>query len=220
MKKIILFLFLMVFLVSCSSAYLVSNWKDPDTVLFHANKVLIVGMTENETVRENFENKLRKEFKKRNVEAVRSLDLFDVQFTSSEQSEKKLSEVEQQLLNKDFDAILFTKIIGSEDKTSLRSKLSNFERYSGMFSDDYIHNQGIYYEADYYDTYTVFHAETALYCICVGKERQIIWRAGIDITDPKNFEKTINDYVKLVLLAMEEQDLIFYKTEKNEVTGL
>ena len=89
-----------------------------------------------------------------------------------------------------------------------------------MFRDDYLSNQGIYREDELYDTYTVFHAETALYCICVGKERQLIWKGSIDITDPRDFEKSTSDYVKLVVLAMEEQDLIFHKTVKNEVTGL
>ncbi len=220
MKNLFAVIFLTTVLYSCSSTQLVDNWKDPDTVLFHAYKVLIVGMTENETVREDFENKLKAAFEKRNIEAVRSLDLFDVKFTSAKQSEKELSEVELQLLDKGFDAILFTKVIGSEDIKTLRSKLSNVEGYLQTFQDDYLRHQGIYYEEDYYETFTVFHAETALYCICVGKERQTIWRAGIDITDPQNFKKSVDDYVKLVILAMEEQNLIFHKTEKDEVTGL
>ena len=220
MKKLLIIIFLAAFISSCSSTQLVNNWKDPDTVLFHAYKVLIVGMTENETVREDFENKLKAAFEQRNVEAVRSLDLFDVQFTNAKQSEKELSDVEEQLLDKDFDAILFTKVIGSEDKKTLRAKLSNVDGYLRTFQDDYLRHQGIYYEDGYYETFTVFHAETTLYCICVGKERQTIWRAGIDITDPQNFEKSVDDYVKLVVLAMEKQDLIFHKTENNEVTGL
>lgn len=220
MKKLVIIIFLATFISSCSSIQLVNNWKDPDTVLFHAYKVLIVGMTENEVVREDFENKLKIAFEQRNVEAVRSLDLFDVQFTNAKQSEKELSDVEEQLLDKDFDAILFTKVIGSEDKKTLRAKLSNVDGYLRTFQDDYLRHQGIYYEDEYYETFTVFHAETTLYCICVGKERQTIWRAGIDITDPQNFEKSVDDYVKLVVLAMEKQDLIFHKTENNEVTGL
>lgn len=220
MKKLIPFALIILFSFGCSSTQLVSNWKDPDTVLFHAYKVLIVGMTENEEVREDFENKLKEAFEKRNVEAVRSLDLFDVQFTSTKQSEMELSSVEKQLLAKDFDAILFTKIIGSEDKKTLRTNLSNVEGYLNTFQDDYMRHQGIYYEDDYYETFTVFHAETALYCICVGKKRQIIWRAGIDITDPQNFDKSVDDYIKLIVIAMEEQDLIFHKTNEKEVTGL
>ena len=207
-------------LSSCSSTQLVNNWKDPDTVLFHANKVLLVGMTENEEVREDFENKLKIEFENRNIEAVRSLDVFDVKFTSSEQSEKQLSEVEQQLLDKDFDAILFTKIIGSENKNKLRSKLSNIQGYLTLFQDDYLRHQGIYYEDDYYETFKVFHAETSLYCICADKERQIIWRAGIDITDPHDFEKSATDYIKLIMISMKEQDLIFQKSNNDKVVDL
>ncbi len=210
MKNLILLLFVSSLLLGCSSAKLVSNWKDPDTVLFHAYKVLIVGMTENASVREDFETKVQKEFRRRNVEAVRSTDLFDVDFTVAKQSEKQLTEVEEQLLEKDFDAILFTKIIGSENKKTLRNRLADTDRFLNTFSDDYLSHQAIFYEDNYYDNYTVFHAETALYCICVGKERETIWRAGIDITQPQNFKKTINEYIKLVIEAMEEQDLIFY----------
>ena len=41
---------IMVFLVGCSSSDLVSSWKDPEIVIFDAQKVLIVGMTSNEEV--------------------------------------------------------------------------------------------------------------------------------------------------------------------------
>ena len=68
----------------------------------------------------------------------------------------------------------------------------------------------------------MYHAETTLYCICEGKERAMIWRGSIDVTDPKNIEKTVQDYIKLVVVVMEEQDLIFRKEkqENNEVTGI
>ena len=53
MKKIfIVFSFL---LMGCSSISLVENWKNPDIVLFNANKVLLVGMTQSEEAREHFE---------------------------------------------------------------------------------------------------------------------------------------------------------------------
>ncbi|MEO9892341.1 hypothetical protein [Aurantibacter sp.] len=217
-KNLTIILLLTTLFYSCSSTQLVSNWKDPDTVLFHAYKVLIVGMTENEDVRVDFETKLQKEFEKRDIEAMRSIDLFDVEFTSAKQSEQQLTEVEEQLLDKDFDAILFTKVIGSEDKKTLRSKISRAENYLNSFHDDYMDHQDIYYKEDYYETFSIFQVETALYCICVGKERQTIWRAGIEITDPKNFNKSIDEYIKLVLMAMGEQDLIFHEKDKNDTS--
>lgn len=213
-------LLLSICLCGCSSSSMVTNWKNPDVVLFDADKVLIVGMTPNEEARIKFETQLQIEFSKRNVDSFMSFDLFDVAFTSSEKSEEQLSEVEQQLLDKDFDAILFTKIIGSDSKKTFRQRVSDIDGMFTNFSDDYLHHQEIYYETGYYDEYKVYHAETSLYCICVGKERELIWRGTIDITDPKNIDKTVQDYVKLIVYVLQEQDLIFRKEHEHEVTRL
>lgn len=218
MKKIlILFAFV---LMGCSSTQMVENWKNPDIVIFDAYKVLLVGMTQNENARVDFETKLMEAFDKRKVESMRSIDLFDVQFTNSKRTEKELDEVEQSLLDKGFDAILMTKIIGSENRQSFRRTVAEWNNYNGRFRDDYLRHQDIYYDPEYYATFTIYHAETSLYCICEGKERSLIWRGSIDITDPEDIEKTVDDYVKLVVIAMEEQDLIFHKEEEDEVTGL
>ncbi|HEA19823.1 MAG TPA: hypothetical protein ENH87_02765 [Pricia antarctica] len=218
MKKLISFALLIIF--GCSDTALVENWKNPDIVLFDAYQVLIVGMTQNEDVRTDFETKLKKEFDERDVEAMRSSDVFDVSFTDSRKSEEELDLVEQSLLDKGFDAILFTKITGSENRESFRKSIAEWSNYRGRFRDDYLSHQSIYYDTDYYDKFTVYHAETSLYCICEGKERALIWRGSIDITDPKNIKRAVDDYVKLVVTAMEEQDLIFRKENDDGVTGL
>lgn len=126
------------------------------------------------------------------------------------------------MLDKDFDAILLTKIVGSESRQSFKKTINQLYKSAGGFKDDYQRNQDIYYDDDYYENYPVYHAETSLYCICSGKERSLIWRGSIDIVDPRDIEKTVDDYVKLVVLALEEQDLIFRKDKDNgdEVTGL
>ncbi|MEN8787989.1 MAG: hypothetical protein ABF293_08060 [Flavobacteriaceae bacterium] len=217
MKKA--FVLIVVVLLSCSSAQLVDTWKNPDIVIFDAYKVLIVGMTPNEDAREKFETKMKRQFTKRNIEAVRSIDLFDVEFTHAARTEKELDEVEQVLLDRDFDAILFTKVLGSESKQSFRQRMADLDSYYGKFSDDYLSNQDIYYDDTYYDQYMIYHAETSLYCICVGKERELIWRGAIDITDPIDLTKTIDDYIKLVVLAMGEQDVIFREEGIGESTS-
>lgn len=220
MKKLIIVFVLGLVFAGCSSIQLVENWKSPDIVIFDAYKVLVVGMTQNEEAREEFETKLTKEFEKRDIEAMRSLDLFDVEFTSSEKSEEEIDAVEDLLIARDFDAILFTKVTGYENKKTFRKNISEVDGIYGRFRDDYLQHQDIYYRDNYYDDLVVYHAETSLYCICVGKERQLIWRGTIDITDPQDITKTIDDYIKLIVLALEEQDIIFRKEGKNEITGL
>lgn len=207
MKKIV-FLFT-ILLTGCTSTSLIENWKDPDTVLFHANKVLLVGMTQNQSARAAFEKQLQKEFEKRGVEAWQSMDVFDVAFTDSKKSEQELDMVEQSLLDKGFDAILFTKITGSENRENFMKSVSRWEDHRVRFNDDYLTHQGIYFDEAYYENFKIYFAETTLYCICEGKERALIWRGIIEIMDPSNVDKAINDYVKLVVTALEEQDLIF-----------
>ncbi|MFS4417346.1 hypothetical protein [Maribacter sp. 2307ULW6-5] len=198
-------------LLACSDAEMVENWKNPDHVIFHANKVLLVGMTQDTAAREAFETKLKSAFDARGADAMRSLDVFDVSFTNAKRTEKELDAVEQSLLDKDFDAILLTKITGSDSKNRLRKTFSELNLNPNGFKEDYLNDQEVFYNAEYYDQYTVYHAETSLYCICVDKERSLIWRGSVDIYDPKQVSKTVDDYVKLIVMAMEEQDLVFYE---------
>ena len=198
-------------LSGCSTAKLVGTWKNPDHVIFDAYKVLVVGMAKDENVRMDFESKLVKKLEDKGVEAMRSIDIFDVEFTTSQKSEEELSEVEEQLLDKDFDAILFTKILKADSKRTLKERINNIDRMFMRFSTDYLEHQDIYYDPESYDSFNIYHLETSLYCICIGKEREeLIWRGNIDVTESPKVEKTIDAYIKLITDEMERQDIIFY----------
>ncbi len=196
-------------LLGCSGTKLVSTWKNPEIVLFDTYKVLVVGMAQDENTRIEFETRLVNRLEENGVEAVRSLDLFDVEFTSSEKSEEELSEVEDQLLDKGFDAILFTKVVGTENRRSFKERMNNIDAMFVRFSNDYLEHQDIYYDPRYYDTFNIYNVETSLYCICVGKERELIWRGNIDVTEPSNVDKAIDSYIKIITGEMAEQDVIF-----------
>ncbi len=208
MKQFITIGFAASLLLGCSTTQLVNNWKNPDIEYFEPVKVLVIGMTADIAAREKFESRLKDEVEARGVEGVMSLDIFSPTFTSNEKTEKQVQEVEYQLLEEGFDAILLTKIIGTEDKITLAQAYRNQEDTYRGFRDDYYSHQDIYYNPKYYEPYTIYHAETALYCICPGKDRELIWKGAIDINDPKNADRAIDDYVKLVLLALEEQRLL------------
>ncbi len=205
------FIVLLVILSSCSSIKMIDNYKNPDHVVFTAYKVLIVGMSPNEETRVAFETKLKNEFEKRNVEAMRSIDLFDVDFTMSAKTSEELDAVEQRLIDKDFDAVLITKVVGTENKQTFKQSMSELATYGGTFRDDYLQYQNVYFDADYFKSFKIYHTETSLYCICQDRERFLVWRGNIDIDDPKNIEKSMDDYVKLVVSDMEKKDVVFRK---------
>ena len=199
---------LFLLLTSCATIKVESSYKNPEVVLFHANRVLLVGMTPDIKARQQFETKLQEEFSKRGVEAVRSIDLFDVAFTTSERTEKELDRVEQQLLDKDFDAILFTKLVDMETRRTLGRHISEMGKTYDRFREDYLIHQGIYYNLDGTTPKEDYYAETSLYCICVGKERELIWRSEVRIHRTRNPDRVIRKYVKLLISSLESQQLI------------
>lgn len=220
MLRKIPYLFVLLTLYSCSSVTLVESWKNPDIVLFHAFKVLVVGLSADEEAREYFEGEMVREFTQRDVDAMRSIDLFDVEFTTAVSSESELDEVEQQLLDKDFDAILFTKVVGVENHRTFRQQIKDMDSYHQTFSENYLWSREQVLDQEMERSFPVYHVETSLYCICPGKERELIWRVLVDVTDPKDVDSVVDEYVRLLVAAMEEQDLIFFKPIPNESTSL
>ena len=201
-------LFALLFLASCAAIKVESSYKNPEVVLFHANRVLVVGMTPDMDAREQFETMLKDEFHERGVEAVRSIDLFDVAFTLAERTEAELDRVEQQLLDKDFDAILFTKLVDVETRRSLGGHISEMGKTYDRFREDYLIHQGIYYDLNGTDQKEDYYAETSLYCICVGKEPELIWRSEVRIHQTRNPNKIIRKYVRLLISSLESRQLI------------
>lgn len=197
-----------ILLQSCSSSELVENWKNPDIDVFAAEKVLVLAMTNDVKNRKIFEKRLVDQLKDKGVHAVNSDDFFNPAFTSRPRTEEELDALEREMLTEGYDAILVSKILGAEDKVTLVQSYRNWDRTFNGFEDDYYSNQGLYVEDEQIQKFTVYHAESTLYCICPTKEREIIWRGSIDVTEPDSDRKAIKDYINMLVWALEEQDLL------------
>ncbi|MBP2831497.1 hypothetical protein J8281_04790 [Aquimarina sp. U1-2] len=205
-------------LSSCISSELVENWKHPDIDTFEAQKVLVIGITPEDDHRRTFERKLVAALKRKHVNAVRSFEFFEKNFTASQKSEEELIALEGSLLEAGFDAILLSKVLGVEDKVTVVKAYRNLDKTFKRFKDDYYKNQEIYYDKEYYEAYQIFHAESSLYCICPEKERELIWRGSIDITEPENIKKAVSDYVNVLIWALEEQQLLIIEEQTDETS--
>ncbi|WP_232517405.1 MULTISPECIES: hypothetical protein [Aquimarina] len=201
---------------SCSSSELVENWKNPEIDTFEAQKVLVIGISSNDSNRKVFEKKLVTELGKNGVNAVRSLDFFEETFTSTPRTEEDILALESQLVEKEFDAILLSKVVRIEDKVSTVQAYRNLDKTFNNFRDDYYENQEIYYNDGYYEEYQVFHAESSLYCICSDKDKELIWKGSIDITEPENIKKAVGDYIKVLVWALKGQRLLIIEDFEDE----
>ena len=193
---------------SCNSSELIENWKNPDIETFEAQKVLVLAMTSDVKNRELFEKKLVDKLQEKGVNAYNSAAFFNSEFTSRPRTEEELDNLEREMLTEGYDAILVSKVLGAEDKVTLVQSYRNWDKRFNGFEDDYYTSQNIYVEDERVEKFTVYHAESALYCICPTKDREIIWKGSIDVTEPDSDRKAIKDYINLLVWVLEEQDVL------------
>ncbi|MFD1096298.1 hypothetical protein [Salegentibacter chungangensis] len=202
MKRLLPIIFLI--LVSCSTSRLVESYRNPDIDNPKINKILVIGITPKDKTRKRFEKNLVQEFRKRDIQGVASIDFFDPYFTSSKQSEHDLAELEEKLLDLGFNTVLMSRIKSVQDKVSLGQA---FKSFSGNFSRDYYQNQALYLdEPD--NTKKIYITETALYRLSRNKNKEVIWRARIDLINPKIIDNSINEYIDILISALGTEDLL------------
>jgi hypothetical protein len=199
-----------VLIISCSSTNLVDRWKNPDIDSYQPSKVLVIGLTSNKAARLQFESMFKKELELRGSEAETSNYPLDSITKNEKLTDQDLNTLETQLLLDGFDTILLTKIVGVEEQITYRENYDGYDETYRRFKEEYLMYQDAHYNPDYYKAYTIYKAETSMYCICPTKDRELIWKGHINITDPQSqsIEKTIDDYIRLVLVALEEEQLI------------
>jgi len=207
MKKGLLIL-LLTALYACDSTQLRDRWISPDASDYTLQKVFIVGLTNNEVAKAQFEKKLQKQLIERGIEASISLDKFDADFLESKKTDDELKALEHQLIQEGFDAVIFTKVAGIKNKIQYKKDYTNFDKNHKKFNEDFLMYQDQVFNPDAYQEYQVYNAETSVYCLCPTKDRTLIWKGYIDIVDPENIDQTVNDYSKLLILVLENDGII------------
>ncbi|MDX1461733.1 MAG: hypothetical protein R3359_01650 [Marinirhabdus sp.] len=192
---------------SCSSAKLVQEYKNPETDLYQANKVLVVGISADATLRRNYEQSMVNALDKQDVIAVKSIDFFEHSFTNNAKALGELDQLEKRLLAAGFDAILFTKITGSQSKVTVVDAYRNFSRNYPTYEDYFYGNMHMYFK-EKQERYQVYTTETSLYCICPDKERELLWRGEIELVDAEKVNQNIKAYIHTLFQALEENQLL------------
>ena len=217
--KILILSMLFLLLFNCSTE-LVDSWKNPEIETYQPTKVFVIGMASNVEARQGFENQLKSAFQWRGAEATASLDFFGSSVMTDKMSEAQLDTLESKLLDDGFDTVLITKVIGVDQKIRYKQNYDGFDSTYKKFKEEYLMYQDIYYNPDYYEEYKLYHTETSMYCICPTKERELIWKGYIDVTDPQNVQDIINEYVNLVIIALEEEQLLMMPLNQEETPDI
>lgn len=210
MKRIIAISLFAVLLSGCSSSRLVDEYINVENPNFQANKVLVVGLTPDDVLQRQFEYSLQQALEVENVIAIKSVDYFESTFNENNQSEENLRNIEKELLKAGFDAVLFSKVTGQENKQTIGQSYRNLTKSFESFSDYYNENKPVHGNQQMED-YPVYNTETSLYCLCPDKEQDLVWRGKIDIVNPPGAASTIRDYVKTLVQTLKKNKLLIVK---------
>jgi len=209
MKKFILILGLL--LVSeCSSTRFVDSWRNTEVATFQPDKLLVIGLTDNLTARRIFEERLKFEFKKRNIDAYESTEVLDGAFTDTRKSEQEIDAMKDQLIAEGYDAVIISAVIGVNTRHQYRS--GGYYTFGPQlwyrFGPYYYRFQDVYFNPGYYNEYKVYQVETSLYNLKKEENKSLVWVGTFTIVDPSNITAVVNDYVKQVITQLQVEGLI------------
>ncbi|MDY2587939.1 hypothetical protein [Winogradskyella aquimaris] len=207
MKKLMILL-IAILVSNCASVQLTQQWKSPNVESYAPSKILVVGLTSNMEAKQKFENELKTKFIERGTDAYTSFEVFPDRTITEKLSQTELDTLEKQLLQNGFDTIIFSKVVGSEDKIVYTKNFDVYDETFIKFKEDYLRYQDSFYNPEYYEEYTVYHAETSVFCICPTKDQELLWKGSIEIVDPQSIEKTVRDYINVILETLEKEQLI------------
>ena len=83
----------------------------------------------------------------------------------------------------------------------------NFSRNYPTY-EDYFYGNIHEYQKQEKERYQVYTTETSLYCICPGKERELLWRGEIEVVDADKVNRNINAYTKILFNSLRENKLL------------
>lgn len=196
------------FFINCSDSQLIEQWKNPDVDSFSAEKVLVVAISNDQQSAKIFEDRLVEQLQNRGINAFVSTSFFKNGVPEEPVSENDKQKLEQELFHAGYDAVLVSKVIGAQNKTVLLESRQDITKPFDSFGADYYYSQDLYRKEDRIENYTVYHAQSIVYCICPDSKSKTIWRASIDVNQLDTKKKAINDYIKLLTKTLHDQYIL------------
>lgn len=212
--KVLYYTLTLLLLASCSTARMTDTWTNKEYTNYQPKKVLIVGLTENLTARQIFEEQLKNELTDRGIVAVESSTVFKPSFTDLKQTKAAIEQEVNRLSKQGFDAILISAVKGVDEKETYSGDRYRTQYYWRRFGRYYYLAQDVYYLEGYYTKYKIYHIEASLYNLKENNDKSLVWVASYDIVDPKQINSTVTNYVTAIIKSLEQKQLI---NEKNKL---
>jgi hypothetical protein len=185
--------------VACASTSIVSSWVDPQAAANKPKRLLIVGVSGDETTRRIFEDEFVKQLKARGVDAIPSYGQLPGGGKPTQQ------DVVAAIRNSRADSVLVTQIKGTDTRTDVSYQYQPmlapggyYGFYSGAWASTMIATPTVY-------QYDIVNAETRIWN--TGNEK-LLFSVMTRTFDPSAPQREIPPFVSLIIEQMAKGGLV------------
>ena len=214
------------FITSCAtSTHIVSSWTNEDYQKKSYEKVMVLGVSDNNSARGAVESALVKRLTENNIPAVSSLNLFPDALKNKLLSKE---EIVSKLKSKNIDALLVVSLLDIKEEQNYvpghtyTEPVHSYHNHPAV----YYNSRYPYYNTSYYGYYSTayrtvhepgyyvntkkIYLETNFYSV---EMEGLVWTAQSESIDPNNVGELSIQYAEIVVSAML-QDELFDLSEK------
>lgn len=184
-------------LTSCTSVK-VQSWTDPGAVGRAMGKTMVVGISNREGVRRDYEEQFAASLSEAGVEAMTSVSVLP--------STEKIAEEEFLALlgDQNVDSVILTRVVGKEDRLRYNAPVDYprpYYRHYGYYNYAYTRAYSPGYMTDYVET----HLETNLYDVPTAK---LVWSGQKSVSSETSATKNMRNVIKAVVSDLGKQGLL------------
>jgi hypothetical protein len=185
----------------CSTRRIISQWSNPAYQFSRPpfERILVVGATDQTSIRRNFEDELAAELKERGLNAVPSYRFLHEEGTAGV---SRLKEIAQRA---DADAAIVTRLVRIEEHADVIPGYYDPYPFSALYGWYSPRLHARLYSPPRIYRYPVYYSETTLYDIAKG---EVVWAGTIRTIDPENVNEAIKDYTQTVVSALKERSIL------------
>lgn len=181
----------------CASTSLINQWKSPEYTAGPIGKVMVVGVTQQPSVRRVFEDEFASRLRAAGVEAIPSYTVI------KEDGQADEAVLEQAVERLGADGVLVTRLVKQEQKTQVSpgyyrpAPIGFYPWYSAAWVG--------YYEPPTVYQYDVVTAETSLYS---PPQSMLVWSGTTETFSPTDVKKETTGFAAVIIEALRKQGII------------
>jgi hypothetical protein len=185
-------------IAGCASTKIINEWREPDYLPPPFKKVVVLGISKDPVLRRSFEDEFVAQLRSYGTEAVPSYQFMPEEGQAPEA--RLLKAVKQT----GADAAIMTRLVRVERRQQVTpGYYSSYPVYG--FYHWYSAGWAGFYEPPRIYNYDVYTSETSLYDL--NRDR-LVWAGTVQTTDPGDIRKEIKNYVKTVIEALKENNVL------------